>query len=64
MAFQRQVHWLQDGSPREPASKNEEILALLDQWTREPDDLGADWWASFDQELKANRFRSIARELP
>lgn len=64
MAYQRHVQWLEDGTPREPASKNEEILALLDQWAREPDDRGAEWWASFDEELKANRFRFIARELP
>lgn len=64
MAYQRQFHRRQDDAPREPASNNEAILALLDRWMQEPDDLGADWWASFDEELRTNRFHLPGRELP
>lgn len=49
---------------REPLSKNEEILALLEEWKKEPDELGAEWWAKFDEELKANRLNFPERELP
>ena len=47
-----------------PLSKNEEILALLEEWKNEPDELGAEWWAKFDEELKANRLNFPERELP
>jgi hypothetical protein len=38
-----------------PRSKNEEILALLDVWTREPDEMGEEWWRQFDEDLQAQR---------
>jgi hypothetical protein len=64
MAYQGNVHRLRDEAPGQPGSNNERILALLDQWMQEPDDLGAEWWASFDEELRANRSRSPRQELP
>jgi hypothetical protein len=48
---------------RKPMSK-EEFLAFLDEWMSEPDDLGEEWWARFDEELKAHRLHFPDRDLP
>ncbi|HZF12245.1 MAG TPA: hypothetical protein VFE33_25950 [Thermoanaerobaculia bacterium] len=34
---------------------NTEILTFLDNWSREPDDKGEEWWAAFEEELERNR---------
>jgi hypothetical protein len=62
---ERQPASLQPGvhEQRKPKSK-EEFLAFLDQWMSEPDDLGQEWWDSFDDELEANRLRFPERDLP
>lgn len=35
--------------------ENRRALALLDEWMSEPDDLGEDWWAEFEKELREHR---------
>jgi hypothetical protein len=30
---------------------NQDVLALLEAWMAEPDDLGEDWWEEFDRSL-------------
>lgn len=35
--------------------KNQAVLAFLDDWSREPDDKGEEWWSSFEKELEENR---------
>lgn len=62
LAQLREEH-LQQSMPT-PRSKNQEILELLDEWSREPDDLGDEWWEQFDEDLKTHRFRFPERELP
>lgn len=47
-----------------PTSRNQELLMFLDEWMREPDDMGADWWAAFDEELEEHRLRIVERDLP
>ncbi|HWN66356.1 MAG TPA: hypothetical protein VNM90_01890 [Haliangium sp.] len=59
-----EMHRQQSAPAREPLSKNEEILAFLDEWMKEPDELGEEWWARFDEELKAQRLNIPERELP
>ena len=34
---------------------NQAVLTFLEDWSREPDDKGEDWWASFEEELEKNR---------
>lgn len=60
----REEHRQQNMPAPAPRSKNAEILELLEEWTREPDDLGDEWWEQFDKDLKANRFRFPKRDLP
>ena len=43
-------------------SRNRRALALIDEWMREPDDLGEDWWADFESELEAQRLRMPEQE--
>lgn len=40
---------------------NRQALALHEAWYAEPDDLGQEWWAEFEEELRQNRlnFRVI-----
>jgi hypothetical protein len=64
LAQQREAHQPLSTPGREPLSKNEEILAFLDEWMKEPDELGAEWWARFDEELAAQRLNFPERELP
>ncbi len=63
LAQQQEAHRPLSTPGREPLSKNEEILALLDEWMKEPDDMGEEWWAKFDEELKANRMNFPERDL-
>lgn len=35
--------------------ENKRALALLDEWMSEPDDLGEDWWAEFEMDLREHR---------
>ena len=35
--------------------ENKRALALLDEWMSELDDLGEDWWAEFEKELREHR---------
>jgi hypothetical protein len=63
-APQPDAHGEQSASAHEPLSKNQEILAFLDEWMKEPDELGPEWWARFDEELKATRLHFPERDLP
>jgi hypothetical protein len=36
--------------------QNLHALALLRAWAYEPDDLGAEWWDSFERDLRQCRF--------
>lgn len=49
---------------QERRHRNRSLLAFLDEWLREPDDMGAEWWDDLDEELAANRFRLPDSELP
>ena len=35
--------------------QNRRALALIEEWLSEPDDLGEEWWDSFEQDLKKYR---------
>lgn len=35
---------------------NRQLIALLDDWLAEEDDLGDEWWNDFERELNADRF--------
>jgi len=35
--------------------ENKRALALLDEWMSEPDDLGGNWWAEFEKDLREHR---------
>jgi hypothetical protein len=35
--------------------ENKRIIELLKQWVQEPDELGKNWWDSFEKQLAANR---------
>lgn len=43
-------------SDRSLRPENERLLALVEAWMAEPDDLGDDWWAEFEESLMVNRF--------
>jgi hypothetical protein len=59
----RQQHVERLEGDRKPRSK-QEFLTFFDEWMSEPDDMGEEWWARFDEELKANRLQFPERELP
>ena len=48
---------LQSAALPEPQLRpqNRQALALHERWFTEPDELGEDWWADFEQELQQNR---------
>lgn len=48
---------------RKPRSK-QDFLKFLDEWMSEPDEMGEEWWAHFDEDLKAHRLHFPERELP
>jgi hypothetical protein len=48
---------------RKPKSK-EDFLRFFDEWMSEPDEMGEEWWARFDEDLKAHRLHFPERELP
>jgi hypothetical protein len=37
------------------ATANGTVLVFLEDWSREPDDKGEEWWRSFEEQLEANR---------
>lgn len=45
-------------------SRNQVLLEFLEEWRKEPDPMGPDWWADFDRELSNNRLKFRERELP
>ena len=45
-------------TPRKRLSaRNRAAIEWLDKWMSTPDDMGEEWWAEFEAELKANRFK-------
>jgi hypothetical protein len=48
---------------RKPRSK-QDFLKFFDEWMSEPDEMGEEWWARFDEDLKAHRLHFPERELP
>ncbi len=36
--------------------KNQRVIALLEEWFSEPDDMGSVFWEKFDKDLEADRF--------
>ena len=37
------------------STKNRALLAFLEELKATPDDMGEEWWAQFDKELRENR---------
>ncbi len=44
-----------DATETDTEEQNRRILEWLERWLAEPDDLGPEWWDSFEQELKEHR---------
>ena len=43
------------------SAKNRAAIKLLDEWMSKPDDMGEEWWAEFEKDLRENRF-TLRRE--
>lgn len=43
------------------SARNRALLAFLEELKATPDDMGEEWWAEFEKELRENRF-AIRRE--
>jgi len=41
-------------APHQISPANAALLAVLDRWMHEPDDLGDEWWSAFEKELEEN----------
>lgn len=45
------------------SEKNKRLLALMDAWCSEPDDLGDEWWDEFEVDLYRNQLNFPEREI-